>query len=271
MDDKNNIRAVENYLVANLIEAFRILNPEKYWHRAPKIAKDQLSRFSSDKKDLLNHFENLAIPLRERIDHLSLRDFAHQSIMLTKRFGFFDTKKLAPDDKNHLTNAKANIQRALFEGYCEKTAILRAANELLQKDREQKREIFRQNELKSHPLREVLFLSENIKIAKEDVRYHLLNLKRTSGKNQSVLFEILIKTRIFSPHHIHHLLGDELFFLARPKGFLDRSEETIVIEVVSPAHQTIVSFRKMEIINRLKADKAFVKIKNIWFNIKAIE
>jgi hypothetical protein len=79
---------------------------------------------------------------------------------------------------------------------------------------------------------------------------------------------VLKKAQAFSMMRLHYLMGDELFFLCRPLGFLDRFENTILIEVPTSSHLNALVYKKFEILKALKADAIFKNAQNIRFVVR---
>lgn len=259
----------ENSFVSLLLDFFR-KNKCRYDHSSQNIVMQYLFRSYGEKVSLLEKkIFSLGYSQLQIINPKNIRSFATDCLKLIMECEKIN-KNTKEDNANIKKIAQNNIKKAIQNGLAPNEAIKLAAKKLIDiKNQEEK--IIKQNKmLSAHPLKEsLLSLSINQKkIAKEDIRNHLLNLKKDSKnsvKGDGILYGLLIKARSFSIYHLHSLLGDELFFLCKPIGFLDKNETILQASVASSSHQTIAHFHKSDIINCLKKDEAFKNVREIKF------
>lgn len=267
----------EDYLVANLLDFFRSIENESKWFHAAKIALNQIERTTNLTATKLDkRFIFFASKLKNNISVASLRLFAQECLASAIK-----TKVIRIDDQNSHKASSANLRKkasraisnSLSDGHSHSAAVLRAANSLKRDSSDEQIFAQRATKIKNHPLHATLeVLNTNQKrTAKEDIRNHLLNLKnfKTSrNPQQGILLNILKKAQSFSVNHLHQLLGDELFHLCRPLGFLDQNDTTVVVEVPSNAHLHALTYRKNEILMALRKDNNFIKARFIKFKVK---
>lgn len=261
----------EDYLTANLLDFFRSIDNENKWIEAAKIALSQIERATgAPTVNLEKRFIFFSSRLKNNMSPVSIRAFAHQCVLIAHEKELLKVpEKHEVSRKNIEKKLQKNLSSAINSGCSEASAINRAANSLFQEKLEQQRAQTRAKMIELHPLGATLsLLSSDQKIAKEDIRNHLLKLSKSSkNKSGTPLFNVLKKAQSFSVVNLHNLLGDELFFLCRPLGFLDQKDETVVVEVPSNAHMHALAYRKLEILRALKHDPCFVKLKTIRFKI----
>jgi hypothetical protein len=268
----------EDYLVASLLDFFRHIENETKWFQAAKIALNQVERMANlNASPLEKSFIFFASKLKNNISPASLRFFAHECISRAAKIRLItapcDSVPMQTSSAYLRKKARHNITKSLSTGHSESASILRAANSLRAESAHTKLVERRAQKIHNHPLRDTLeALNTNTKkIAKEDIRNHFINLKNftSNNKQQGVLFGILKKAQAFNTSHLHELLGDELFHLCRPLGFLDKNDTTIIIEVPSSAHLHALTYRKLDILRALKQDPCFNKARYIKFKIKS--
>ncbi|MBN4077384.1 DUF721 domain-containing protein [Sulfobacillus acidophilus] len=119
------------------------------------------------------------------------------------------------------------------------------------------------NSLRNDPLSSILSIpkSANVEIPKYDIRVHLLASMNSSFGN------LLRKAAPFAETNMRRILGNELYNKGKPVGFADKNERTLLIEVKSPGHAQLMSFRKTEILQKLKKSKNFQSILDIRFTV----
>jgi hypothetical protein len=269
------IKRHQDYLVANLLDFFRTIDNENKWMNAVKIALNQIERTRNAPVDKLEKkFSFLANRLKNNISPSSIRDFACECVLAAVKNGMLKAEQKSDPLVLPKKSLDKKVQRDLFQalgsGCSESSAINRAANNLWQEKLEHQRAEQRTKMIDHHPLKDTLStLGTGQKpLAREDIRNHLLRLKKTpSQKGGGMLFNVLKKAQSFSALRLHQLLGDELFFLCRPLGFLDQKDETVIVEVPSNAHMHALTYRKLEILRALKNDPCFEKTKTIRFKI----
>lgn len=261
----------ENYLTANLLDFFRNIDNENKWIEAAKIALNQIERAANvPAQSLEKRFIFFSSRLKNNISPVSIRAFAQQCVLIAHEKELLkEPQKNEISSKNLERKLQKNLSSAINSGCSHASAINRAANNLFQEKLEQQRAQTRAKMIELHPLGATLsLLAGEQRIAKEDIRNHLLKLnKSVKNKGSTPLFNVLKKAQSFSVVNLHNLLGDELFFLCRPLGFLDQKDETVVVEVPSNAHMHALAYRKLEILRALKNDPCFVKLKSIRFKI----
>lgn len=264
-----NVKKHQDYLTAHLLDFFRTIENENKWMQAIKIALNLVERVANTSAESLERsFGALAYRMKNNINPKTIREFAVLSTMQACRVGFLKEEQNT-ETKNLERKTQKQLSFALNAGCTEPLAVHRVAQRLLKEKKEQDRAAVRARIIKQHPMAESLsLLVNNQKIAKEDIRNHLLNLGRTADKKSgNSLMTVLRKAQSFSIVNLHNLLGDDLFFLCRPLGFLDQRDETVVVEVPSSAHMHALTYRKLEILKSLKKDPAFEKVKTIRFKI----
>lgn len=261
-----------DYLMARLLDLFRDPRNESRWPEAAKIAINQLARINNQKAQAFEkRFLFFSGKLKNNISPITLRAFAVECIDSAERTGFFahlekNTKVLST--KALEKKAQRDLSWSFSAGHSEGAALCRAANELF-KEEKKKKALERLTKIaQSHPLRETFetLESQNQHMAKEDIRRHFLRLKRApdeKNSGQGTLFGLLVRAQAFSSTTMHKLLGDELFFLCRPLGFVDQSSSTVLVEVPTSAHLHALAYRKLDIVRALKKDQAFAMVKNI--------
>lgn len=265
----------QNFLTANLLDFFRIIDNENKWMQAVKIAVNQIERIHRRSSPIFeNRVLSLAHRLKNNVSHLSIRQFANDAILSAAKIGLLkEEKNYAPGMgvKNLEKRATKEIANAITTGYSESSATQRAANTLYQQKTESERMEHQRRAINKHPLKDVLsvLVQQSTPLPKEDIRSHFLRLnkKPRSSSSPNKLFSLLEKAQAFSALRIHQLLDDELFFLCRPIGFLDMKEEIILIEVPSNAHLHMLTYRKLEILRCLKKDPTFFNAKSLRFKI----
>jgi hypothetical protein len=261
-----------HYLKTKLIEHFRKNNSQNIVTDSFKIALNHLVLLSG--KDTLSIEKTLlfyAHKLKNSNFLPAIQNFASETIALAQKYHFFESR-ISSKNKNLKKVVSSTIKTLLSEGYSENSASNKAAFMMYKKQQQQNNKIREQIILKNHPLKENLscLLSQK-KYPKEDIKQKLLNITSkpdTAKKGQGVLYGLLTKARAFSDSNIHILLGDELFFLCRPLGFLDKNDSLLLIEVNNSSSLYALTYRKLEIINLLKKDTTFSKVKNIRFELK---
>jgi hypothetical protein len=266
MQDSN--RQIE-YLVASLIDFFRDPKREERYFEAAKIALNQVNRGLNIKTNLEKRFLFLASRLKNNINPLSIRTFAKDCLN-------FSNTPVPPkiDQQKLYKRAKKEVALAIALGHSEEMALNMAANKLIKE--KSRAELLEKKTImaETHPLNLVLSALNSLdkKVAKEDIRNHFLNLKRTvdNSSKDGKLFSLLKKAESFSPAKIHALLGDELFFLCKPLGFIDKNDQTLLIEVPTNAHLHALTYRKLDIILSLKKDANFSSVKNIKFKVISV-
>jgi hypothetical protein len=273
----------EDYLVASLLDFFRDSENEEKWAHAAKIALNQIERMAQVSSSNLNkRFLYFATHLKNNISPSTVRAFAQACFDYACKSQVLKSHTMQAKPLESRINpaflrrkAKEDLKRSFALGHSEPVALMRAAQSLRSEEINNKDALKRAQKISNHPLASALEIlnTSHAKVAKEDIRNKLLNLKRFTNKfnsHEGKLFNILKKAQSFSLSHLHALLGDELFYRCRPLGFLDKNDLTIVIEVPSSAHLHELSYRKQDILRALKQDDHFRKARFIKFIIKNI-
>lgn len=265
----------EDYLVALLIDYFRAPSCADNFSHAAKIALNLITRDSIFKADLLKkRYYFFASQLKGNITPTSLRNFAQACYSAAEKTGAWLPKKETRPTVSlrTITNtAKEEVKNSLKRGHSEGAAINRAAYELVKIRQENFVKSRQDQRIKSHPLSEMLSgLGADGRIAREDVRNHFLRLKKSHRKGQDgVLYQLLMKAKSFSAPVLHRLMGDELFFICRPTGFLDQRGYIVVVEVPTSAHLHAMTYRKLDLLRALKKDDNFGFAKAIHLKLQA--
>lgn len=218
------------------------------------------------KKALLCEAYKLKLPFT----NLSINEFSMQVIDIAIRYQIFTIDNYFNDNQLK-KNARSTITWLLNEGYPQNNVAQKAALILHKKRKKLHNSYINEEFLEKHPLKNILSLPSKEALAKEDIRYKLLHLKNSTHikDNKNKLYQVLAKASAFCVSNIHKLLGDELFSLCRPLGFVDKNETLVLIEVVNSTILYKLTYRKLEIINLLKKDDAFSNAKNIKFVLKS--
>jgi hypothetical protein len=272
MNDITNLKKQVDYLVAHLLDFFRDPKHEQKFMYAAKIAARQAVLSSGSTANFEKRFLYFSNKLKNNISPQSLRYFAEECSEAVASGSMLRENK--PKDPNSLKmmhkRAQKDLSLSLAAGHSQGAALNRAAYELLKQKRETDRANRIANIAKSHPLKDTL-LACNIgqrPLPKEDIKQHFLGLKKTAqGDKSGVLFGLLEKAQAFSAANLHRLLGDDLFFLCRPLGFLDQNSSTLIAEVPTNAHLHALTYRKLEILRALKKDLAFRHVRTIRFKV----
>ena len=261
-----------HYLKTKLIEHFRKNNSQNIVTDSFNIAINHLFLLSGKDTSIIEKTLLFYAHKLKNSNFLpAIQNFASETITLAQKYHFFESRM--PTKNKNLKNVVSNtIKTLLKEGYSEHSASNKAAFMMYKKQQQQNNKIREQILLKTHPLKDNLtcLLSEK-KYPKEDIKQKLLNLTSkpdAAKKGQGMLYGLLTKAQAFCDSNIHTLLGDELFFLCRPLGFVDKNDSLLLVEVNNSSSLYALTYRKLEIINLLKKDTAFSKVKNIRFELK---
>lgn len=261
-----------DYLVATLLDFFRHPKNELRFMDAAKFAINQLGRATNlPVSRYERRFFFFASKLKNNIAIDSIRTFATSCYEALENNPSIDLPTASGKPLSARTlykRAQMQLSESLSSGHSEDAAIHRAANQLLKLKQKSDQEERIARLTQKHPLRDTLeaLNSTNRTLAKEDIRQHLLRLKPTKNSARSsdgVLFSLLEKAQAFSASRLHKLLGDELFFLCRPLGFLDQHSSIVIVEVPTNAHLHALTYRKHEILKALKKDQTFRATKDI--------
>lgn len=263
-------RHVES-LVASLLDFFRDPKEELNYRTAAKIAWQKAVLLGAP-PSLQKRFLFFTQSLKNNISCISLRRYAQECYSaLASQLPLKSPNSSEMNDKALQKKARRELELCFASGHQEAASIERTAQELAKNHRllEQKRKLLALAQ--SHPLRESFFSCQigQKPLPKEDVKSHFLRLKKTGDHGyKTSLLSLLQKAQSFSTTNLHRLLGDELFFLCRPLGFLEKSNSIVVIEVPTNAHLHALAYKKLEILKSLKKDLAFCDVKTIRFQIK---
>lgn len=270
-DEQTKVKHVD-YLVATLLDFFRHPKNEMKFLDAAKFAINQLNQPVRTKAfSLEKRFYFFASKLKNNITVESIKTFAHACYEAVERnptMNLADDSPKAPSLRTLHKKAATQLNESLLAGHSEGASIYRAANQLLKAKKKIDQEARLKSLTQKHPLRETLEVLQagHRTLAKEDIKQHFLRLKKNphpSRPNQGMLFSLLEKAQAFSTSRLHKLLGDELFFLCRPLGFLDQNGLTIIVEVPTSAHLHALTYRKNDILKALKKDPTFRTAKDI--------
>jgi hypothetical protein len=266
----------EGYLVTSLLDFYRNPRAASNFTHAAKLALNVFARNSiSSAKRLEKRFIYYANALKEDLSVSSLRVFAQQCSMAANK-----SKEISPSNeaiahptmKTLKRRAKKDLAVSMQNGFSPGAAINRAAYQLLKKRRQQLAQQRFVESVRSHPLGDTLegLMVQEKKLASEDIRNQFLLLRRGATKknpHEGVLFGLLTKAKAFSGINLHRLLGDDLFFLCRPTGFMDQLGTIVIVEVPTSAHLGLLTYRKWEILQALKKDQAFTNAKKIHYKV----
>lgn len=266
-----------DYLTASLFDYFRDPKNSRNVFHAAKLAQTILVRDVPHKANIEKRFIFFAAKLKNDVTATTLRDFAEKCFAIALKAGFClkssSTNEQTTSIRTLKKRAKEDLSISLKLGHSEGAAVNRAAYELVRTRKAEMAKHRLTETIRAHPLRETLegLMVNDTRLAKEDIRNQFLRLKRPSfhrSNGDGVLYGLLAKAQAFSAPRLHRLLGDELFFLCRPCGFLDQKETTVVIEVPTSAHLHALTYRKLEILRALKEDTAFLLVNKLHFKVK---
>jgi len=268
---------IADYVVGNLLDFFREPGRAPRFLEAAAIAENLVLRIAHSRTEALNRrYIFFASKLNNNLTPTTIRHFVSECLEHARNHGLIPTghkKSPAKSMRVFRKAAQKEVTESLALGHSQASAVLRAANVLIAAKRTSDRNERLQAMASTHPLKDSLeLLNLNGRaLAKEDIKNHLLKLKQaTSNHNPGtgVLYGLLKKAEAFSVSRLHSLLGDELFFLCRPLGFLDRFATTLIIEVPTSAHLHALTYRKLEILSALRKDAAFRATKTLRFKVK---
>lgn len=274
-DSENDSAKTLDYLVAHLLDFFRDPKNEHNYLEAAKIAMKIAQPSEYEAAVVMKRFKFFSTKLVNSLSPPSLRGFAKHCLDSLK----FSTNKndlAAPSTSSakHLRkNAERELTASLSSGHSSTAAIERAANVLLKNKRRLDAEMRIKKLREQHPLKDTLEVlnPKSGSLAREDIKNQFLRLKRDpspESSHRSNLFRLLERAQAFSTIRLYHLLGDELFFLCRPLGFLDQDATILLVEVPTSAHLHALTYRKLEILKAVKIDPAFKSVKHLRFKIK---
>lgn len=232
------------------------------WKQAPSLTLMHLSRpgwpaefLTKDHKALIGfELQKLAKELFYSNDMKSLLKFAQNAIGLVLNYA---SKK----SKTHVEKqALASLIRVeQLEGQTDQASAARAAARYLNN---KKKEQAGKSYVKPDPgnrLLELLSLSKSMgaELPKQDIRGLIL-------KNS--LADLLKKASCFSPDVLSAALGEDFSKVLKPVGFTDKAQKVVLIEVRSSSVAHEMSFRKPEILRRLRQLKEFEQVTDIRFS-----
>lgn len=232
------------------------------WEGVPRLALMELARpgwpgedLSKDQKAWLEfEFGKLAKSLFYANDIKSLQRFAQQAVALVLKTA--PKKSKAQISKQRLYNL---IKVEQLDGYEDSAVASRAAARYMN---DQKRTQKNMSYIAAEPDNRLLDLlslpkSTGAEIPKQDIRGLIL---------KNPLAELLKKATCFAPEVVRPVLGEDLAKHLKPVGFTDKAQKVMLIEVPSSSIAHEMSFRKPEIIKRLKQLKEFEQITDIRFS-----
>lgn len=119
------------------------------------------------------------------------------------------------------------------------------------------------------PLRRLLGLPDKsaVYLPPRDLRLHLASGRNRAGEDQH-LPGLLRQAARFSERYLRPALGEELWAICLPVGFVDNRMTRVSVQVRSSALAHEVSMRKTELISRLRQVPGFEQIKDIRFLIE---
>lgn len=232
------------------------------WKTAPTLTLMHLSRpgwpaefLTRDHKALIGfELQKLAQELFYSSDMKSLLKFAQNAIGLVLRYG--SKKSKTQVEKQRLAGL---IKVEQLDGQTDQVAASRAAARYLNnKKREQIGKSYVQPD-PNNRLLELLSLPKSMgaELPKQDIRALIL-------KNS--LADLLKKASCFSPDVLKTVLGEDFSRHLKPVGFTDKAQKTVLIEVKSSSIAHEMSFRKPEILRRLRQLKEFEQVTDIRFS-----
>lgn len=273
------LKKQEDFLVANLLDYFRKVEHEEKWSEAARMAKNFIKRSANIESERLDKRLNfLAAQLKNNLTPTSIRLFAQECLKSASKVGNLNHHAPSfslPKKSNHLQKkALKEIKSSIENGHSEQAALTRAAYGLFREQRTHEQQAKRALSIQQHPLKDTLELlnSAHKPLPREDIRLHLLHLKNHANRQnpgQGMLFTILKKAQAFSALRIHQLIGDELFFLCRPLGFVDKNEQIVEVEVPTSAHLNALTYRKFELLKALKNDPTFKQAQSIRLKVRS--
>lgn len=231
------------------------------WKKAPELTLMHLSRpgwpaefLTREQKALVFiGLEKLSKELFYSNDMKSLLRFAQNAVALVLKYG--PQKSKTHIEKNRLAGL---IKSEQYDGQSDQVAVARAAARYINTKR---REQAGKSYVPADPnnrLLEILSLPKSMgtELPKQDIRGLIL-------KNS--LAELLKQASCFSPDVLKGVLGEDFAKVLKPVGFTDKAQKTILIEVKSAAIAHEMTFRKPEILRRLRRLKEFELVTDVRF------
>lgn len=119
------------------------------------------------------------------------------------------------------------------------------------------------------PLRRLLGFPErsSVYLPSRDLRLHLASGRNRAGQDQA-LPGLLRQAARFSERYLRPALGEELWAICLPVGFVDHTKTRVSVQVRSSALAHEVSMRKTELIARLRQVPGFEQVRDIRFLIE---
>ncbi len=231
------------------------------WQGAPALTLMHLTRPGwpgenlkpLQKQALLKELIPIASQLAYANDMKSLLNFAQQAI--AKVMIRLPNHSKTVLEQRHLAGL-IQAERALGED--DQAAASRAAAKYFQTKRREHRGKTYIPADPNNRLAQILSLPKSIgaELPKQDIRGLIM---------KSPLADLLKQAACFAPEVLKPVLGEELFSKIKPVGFGDKQQRTILIQVESASVAHEMSFRKLDILGRLKRIKEFEQVSDLRF------
>lgn len=229
---------------------------------------------SEQKSGLYPSLEKLATPLFYSCDTPIIREFsckAAKAIILA-----IPTSRLKSHRNERYLRSKSGmlkhvIQKELLQGSNQKQAAMRAAKAVYNTktiiDEEQELNQARTN----NKLKPPILGSHSAQSVNNDIRWIIERLvEPKSSVQKSAFASLLTKSSVFEAARLQKALGKALWNVCRPLGFLDPFGQILLAEVPSSSAAHEISFRKMELITKLKTLSGFDNLRDIRFRVTNI-
>jgi hypothetical protein len=178
-------------------------------------------------------------------------------------------KKFKGQGNPHFKKLSAIVKAELLASQDNASAVLRAATRIFQEEKRHKRNSFYVENASNDLLSAVLSLpkTQRAELPKQDLRAHILRCDSTKQLSEqgTPLVELLRQAAPFLPRLMCEALGEELYARCKPVGYADRFGKVLLVEVDSSSSAHEMSFRKNEILARLKKVKGLETISDIRF------
>lgn len=147
--------------------------------------------------------------------------------------------------------------------------VRRALTRALRERRKSRRHLRRLQLESQDPLRSLLGLPEGsaVFLPWRDLRLHLASARNRAGQDQA-LPGLLRQAARFSERTLRPALGEELWAICLPVGFVDPRMTRVSVQVRSSALAHEVSMRRVELLARLRQVPGFEQVRDIRFLVE---
>ena len=246
--------SLKNYEIAGMLLFENITKNNNTISSLTKNSKEILKR-----KFIRISKKNSDLPKKEAIAIIAKDCAAALSIMLEKTS--FEKKTLSKMELHiakHLAAHKKNKSTT-------KEAVLHISNSIMRDivRKRKKAEMSIANPLLRNNLH--TYSNENKIFKKESVATHLKKL----AKNQTSVFSNSLKESApFFSENMKKILGEEIYTLCKPVGYLDRNHKILLVKAKSSAIIHLLNFQKSDILNKIKRVPQFKQVNDIRFSLQ---